>query len=105
MLLCTLRVSSRRLSSIEMSASEDISKTLTDAFARRADEAGLLRPEALRLQESGELWTGPAPAPDLSAQDVISITLTALRNNNEPKTHSGTGEFRFRTRATFCCSA
>ena len=65
-----------------------------DDFAKKADELGLLRPEALRSHELGTLWSGPKPDPNLSPQEVIELTLRALRNNNEPQPHSGTALLR-----------
>ena len=77
------------------------STPLTDDFARRALDAGLLRPKAQRDAERGELWSGPVPKPETSPLDVIKITLHALRNNDEPQPHSGTALLRRFSTDTF----
>lgn len=74
---------------------------LTDAFAQNVDRMGLLRPEALREHERGTLWSGPNPDPTLTPQEVIELTLRALRNNNEPQPHSGTALLRRFATASF----
>lgn len=65
-----------------------------DAFARKANEVGLLRPEALGLHESGALWEGPTPDASFSPQEVIALTLRALQDNDSPQPNSGTALLR-----------
>ena len=65
-----------------------------DDFARKAEQAGLFRPEAARSHESGTLWQGTQPSAAYSPQEVIELTLSALQNNDDPKPHSGTALFR-----------
>ena len=65
-----------------------------DDFARKAEQAGLLRAEAAVSHESGALWQGAQPDAAYSPQEVIELTLSALQNNDDPKPHSGTALLR-----------
>ena len=67
---------------------------LTDEFAKRATESGLLRPAAIREAESGALWDGPTPERHYEPLDVIELTLRALRSNDDPQPHAGTALLR-----------
>ena len=81
---------SRRCGQLHLCSTE----SLTDQFAQRAADAGLLRPKALVYQDTGTLWDGPQPRQDRSPLDVISLTLSALQSNDEPQPNSGTALLR-----------
>ena len=76
---------------------------ISEEFARRAADSGLLRPKALQQQEDGTLWDGPRPSRQYSPHEVIDLILSALRSNDVPSPHAGTAllrrfsteEFRF----------
>ena len=74
---------------------------ISDDFARKVGESGLLRPAASRALESGWLWSGPEPGPEYSPVQVIELTLSALRSNDEPQPSAGTALLRRFSTADF----
>ena len=68
--------------------------SLSEDFAKRAEQSGLLRPAALQRVESGTLWDGSVPEPAYTPQEVISLTLDALQSNDEPQPSFGTALLR-----------